>query len=436
MSTVRFDEATKEIFRFLRRFDGTPGLAQLVVIRDLSGRFRFAIDGDDSALKELENAVTALEPSLGAWLPFASKKGTALFGRVLTRAQLYDAGEVFESKDLIRATATTFLLDRRVVAADWRRGPLPNKAPSPPRATFFALKGGAGRSTALVYWVRHLARERGKRVLVVDLDLESPGVSAALLPEGRRPRFGVVDWYVEDAVGQADADLLAQMTRESPIASGSEGSVIVAPVAGEASDDYLAKLARVYAAPPGSGDAGAFGERTARLIDALEAEVRPDVTVIDSRAGLHDVGAVSVVRLGATSFLFATDTEENWLGFRYMFESWGRQPEILNAFREDLRIVASLVPEEGGKEYSAKVRDRSHKLFSEWIYDEQQSGQGGVNFGLDDESAPHSPIEVLWNRRFFAHDPSAVTFDPRFEDAIRANFGAFIDQADDLVLPP
>jgi hypothetical protein len=92
MSAVRFDEATQVAFRFLKDFAATPGLDRLVVIRDLGGRFRFAIEGDEPARKALEVAVAGLEPLLGAWLPPVSAKGkTLLYGRVLTKDQLYDS---------------------------------------------------------------------------------------------------------------------------------------------------------------------------------------------------------------------------------------------------------------------------------------------------------------------------------------------------------
>jgi hypothetical protein len=432
MTAVRFDDAEKVVRNFLSTFATTQGLFEVGAIRDLAGVFRFAIDGNDSAVKALDDELVRLEPQLGAWLAKTSASNRTKYGRVLRKAELFDAPQVFGSRDRMEVCPRAFLLDRRVVAADWRRGPLPNQDPKPSRATFFALKGGAGRSTALLYWARHLARTREKRVLVVDLDLESPGISAALL--AAKPRFGVVDWYVEDAIGQADADLLAQMTADSPLASGAKGSIVVAPVAGEATTDYLAKLARVYASPPGTGDAGAFGERTARLIDALEAQVGPDVTVIDSRAGLHDVGAVTVVRLGATSFLFATETKENWLGYEYMFEAWGRQPNVLEQFREDLRVVASLVPETGADLYLDRLRDRAHDLFANRIYENQSASQTGFNFGRDSVEGPHFAIPVRWNRQFFAHDPTATQYDPSLENLIEASFGDFFRRADELVL--
>ena len=44
-------------------------------------------------------------------------------------------------------------------------------------ATFYSLRGGVGRSTALAYTARIIAR-RGRTVLCVDMDLEAPGLAA------------------------------------------------------------------------------------------------------------------------------------------------------------------------------------------------------------------------------------------------------------------
>ena len=68
---------------------------------------------------------------------------------------------------------------------------------------FFSIKGGVGRSTALAATAWSLAQE-GKRVLVLDLDLESPGLSSALLPSERQPMYGIIDWLIEDLVDNGD----------------------------------------------------------------------------------------------------------------------------------------------------------------------------------------------------------------------------------------
>lgn len=53
----------------------------------------------------------------------------------------------------------------------------------PAVVTFYSLRGGVGRTTALVNAARTLA-SRGRRVLCIDMDLEAPGLATLLgLPE-------------------------------------------------------------------------------------------------------------------------------------------------------------------------------------------------------------------------------------------------------------
>src|ERR1700694_3929055 len=49
--------------------------------------------------------------------------------------------------------------------------------------TFYAFKGGTGRTLALSNIARHLAQSRGYRVGIIDLDLESPGIPHQALGE-------------------------------------------------------------------------------------------------------------------------------------------------------------------------------------------------------------------------------------------------------------
>ncbi len=130
------------------------------------------------------------------------------------------------------------------------RSPFERKT-SNPRVTFFGIKGGVGRSTALVIWAWQLAKQ-GKHVLVFDLDLESPGVSSTLLPQVNLPDYGIVDWLVEDGVGQAEI-VEKSMTASSPLAKDLSGEIRVVSAFGRETGDYLPKLARCYSEFSGGG---------------------------------------------------------------------------------------------------------------------------------------------------------------------------------------
>ena len=79
----------------------------------------------------------------------------------------------------------------------------------------------------------------------MDLDLESPGLSSAVLEPDRRPDFGITDWFVEELVGQGD-QVLGSMTAAPRWAQDFDGDVRVVPAHGRESGEYLAKLGRVY----------------------------------------------------------------------------------------------------------------------------------------------------------------------------------------------
>src|SRR2546423_416248 len=62
--------------------------------------------------------------------------------------------------------------------------------------TFYSYKGGTGRSMALMNVAAILA-DRGKKVLVVDFDLEAPGITTFDLARPSKARLGLVD-FVRD----------------------------------------------------------------------------------------------------------------------------------------------------------------------------------------------------------------------------------------------
>lgn len=415
-STVRFDEALVRAITFAKQERGHLG--DVVIVRDLAGKPRLVYSSMLEPALHTELA-TRLHGELGAYSP-----GTQA---VLTpSSQLLAADEILRSPDLRFVGDGLEVLERQFMASDWVRGTLPDAPPRVPRATFFGVKGGVGRSTALVTLARHLA-ERDLKVLVLDLDLESPGVTATLLPPDGRPDFGVVDWLVETSVGQGDEALLRAMAASSPLASGTGGSIRVVP-AGGTRGSYFAKLSRAYGE---LGGAGPFAERIERLVDSLEVLEQPDVVLLDSRAGIHDLAATAVTRLGALAFLFTIDSSQTWLSYELLFREWRDAPAKVASFRDNLQVVAALVPETGRDEYLARLRERSFDLFADHLYEEETTEGADreiFTFGLGDKEAPHQPIPIYWGREFQEFDPvlapQAVT-----PEQVRAAYGPFLDYA-------
>jgi hypothetical protein len=289
-----------------------------------------------------------------------------------------------------------------------------------------------GRSTALIIWAWWLARQ-GKQVLIFDLDPESPGVSSTLLPVEHLPDYGIVDWFVEDAVGQSEIAERA-MVAASPLTKDLPGEIRVVPAFGNKTDDYLPKLARCYLEQTGTA-VSSWSQRLLLMVERLETNERPDVVFLDSRAGLHDIAAVLVTRMCADAFLFAVDSAQTWTAYSLLFRHWKRHPQV-SAFRGRLQMVAGMVPETGREDYLRRFREQSWDLFREHIYDDAPAeNPDAFSFDLGSEEAPHYPLPIFWNRALQEFDPSASGAGVD-EQITLAALSGFMSEANNMVLPP
>lgn len=347
---VRFAEARLRALALAHEIAGAG--VDVLAVRDVLGRFTLIVDDRTQPLPPvLEN----LEAAYGRRL--TQELGRYASDRPLMPASgLFSAGALLNServvKDPEQPTGRVRILDNTVVGEDW--GQVSTPAPEPDgsrthRTALYGFKGGVGRSTATAVLARHLA-DQGYIVLVVDLDLESPGVGPLVAEGADLPPHGVIDQLVESAIGNAEG--LDHVIRTQYEPRGGRGELWVAPARGQGTPGvpyaYVDKLNRAYADVPGAD----FADRLEQALHACEEAVardgdsgrRPDVVLIDSRAGIHDIAAVAISRLCDLALLFGTDNAQTWEGYRDLFEAWlssGQAPAI----REKLRMVASMVPD-------------------------------------------------------------------------------------------
>ncbi|WP_420715496.1 MinD/ParA family ATP-binding protein [Cupriavidus sp. D39] len=278
----------------------------------------------------------------------------------------------------------------------------------------------------------HRLATLGKRVLLLDFDLESPGLSGLLLPPERVAGYGLVDWFVEDAVGDSDS-IIDDIVADSPLAEHTPGQIRVVAAMGQGETAYLSKLARVYAdIPSAQGGAEQFAHRMARIVEKLETREKPDVVLIDSRAGLHDLAAISIAGLSTVALLFATDTAQNWQGYQQLFGHWQRRPQVLRQVRQRLALVQALFPETEQAARAERFLQNAYDLFANNLYDRIEPGQetpiDAFTFSTDDEDAPHFPWQVRWSARLQEFNPLLPVERGGVGDAdIQAAFGPFFD---------
>jgi hypothetical protein len=270
--------------------------------------------------------------------------------------------------------------------------------------------------------------------LVVDLDLEAPGIGSLLLTDERRPRFGVVDFLVESNFESNDSGLLDGMIDTSPLTSGA-GLVDVVPVFGtrskEAPGNYLAKLSLSMTEGPPDGDVPAtVARKVSLMLEALEKRRAYDVVLVDARAGLAELAAGPLLALGATVLQFGTWHRHTLEGLTFLFSHLASlaadgQPSPW----QQLKMVHAKAQHSQGHE---QFKDALWGLFSDYIY-EELDGLEGFNFDVNTPEAPHYPIPIPLDIAFADWDPvsePAKLVEPYYS----RTFGSLVDYVEDLLI--
>ena len=172
--------------------------------------------------------------------------------------------------------------------------------------TFYSFKGGTGRTMALanVAWI---LASNGLKVLVVDWDLDSPGLHRYFHPFLDPPKVAgtpgiieLINEYVWDATETADrpADWVRDYAQILPHAIS-----VNWPFPADGTLDFVSagRQNRDYSSDAATIDWDNFYDRLGggQFIDALRADMKAhyDYTLIDSRTGLSDIADICTVHL-------------------------------------------------------------------------------------------------------------------------------------------
>ena len=396
-SFVSFDDMQDRVANVINTVKEMPAaIGRIYFIRDLLGCLRVSVsdvfENDESCREALDLLANELGRQLGAHC--YGREQTVLFLDEETLQELDAVARPLSDQGRIRA----YWVERLVTGHGWWSVAAHPSAST--RFTLYSVKGGVGRSTTTAVLAWHLARS-GYKVLVIDLDVESPGLSSGMLNAGHRPQYGVVDWFVEDLVQQGDR--VVEAMAAAPLwMQDLDGDVRVVPAYGREPGEYLAKLGRLYMDTDET-----WAVRLKRLVSQLENLHKPSIVLLESRSGLHDVAAATVTDLDAQVLLFALDSVSHWDDYTILFRHW-REQAVATAVRDRLSIVSGLTPDFETPDYLLRFRERAWDLFRDHLYDDVPPSDESTNafsFDLLDEDAPHAPLVIYWTRGLSAGAP-------------------------------
>jgi len=192
---------------------------------------------------------------------------------------------------------------------------------------------------------------------------------------------------------------------------------------------YLEKLARInyeflYAS---AAEAGATESPLHQLLKSLRAKLKPDLILVDSRAGFHDLGGLSLSGIAHLQVLFGLNSAQSWAGLSLVVAHLGKEMVLSGKAQRGCAMVQTLAPpqEPSRKEHVENFKERSFEVFSENYYD--PPGPDGEWPMPDPEAAesPHFPAVLTWDNRVFGYSSVASVVDYLCEGEYR-NLAAFI----------
>ena len=192
------------------------------------------------------------------------------------------------------------------------------------RVVFYSYKGGVGRTTALIQTAFQLTRH-GKRVVLIDMDVEAPGLQALLPPTDTSVEEGLIDYLWERQTCFFDDNHPAKIHLSGSNQGKRTGIVysvndpesrrdlFIVP-AGKIGQRYIQRLsvlstAHLFAATKNSWY---------QFEQDLWEQFQPDIMLIDARTGLNEWGGLSLLRLADEAFIVLYPSDQNAEGVRFI----------------------------------------------------------------------------------------------------------------------
>lgn len=423
-----FDDALPKFVSLARDRLGPDAIDKGLILRDAEGRLTFIIRSEVAAGARDAFDVSVIH-LLGPYSELPSATPEQLFDDTL----LENEGVIRQAVLVGEVRIEINLLDRRIIGQDWNQ---PNFVPvsnDVPVVTFFSCKGGVGRSTALIIAASALS-QAGKNVLIVDFDIEAPGLGSLMLNDQDYPEFGLIDLLVEERIQAIDHQFIERCIAPSPLTAG-RGLIEVMPAVGVRGRDspanFLPKLGRAFLEGYEDGRAVSYLSQARSVISRLAARGRSSIILIDARAGLSEASAPTVLGLGGSVLLFGVDTPQTFECYRYLFSHLANFVEDGEFdWRYKLRMIHAKAGR--GEDSWRKFREKSYEVFAETLYEEAEGDDlEAFNFDIDDPSAPHYAWPIPFDLEYVEIDPrTSSSF--LGKDFFERSFGPFLDRFSEL----
>lgn len=276
--------------------------------------------------------------------------------------------------------------------------------------TFYSYKGGVGRTLSLVN-VANLLEEFGKKVCIIDFDLEAPGVELKYKNYIQDEiKVGLVDYIHEFAIDNRVPDSIKDYC---VTINHIEKNKTLIPAGNTRQSEYWRKLSRInwwnLFYQEHSEGIPFFLDLKAKI----KKEINPDYLLIDTRTGITEMSAITMSLLADSIVLLAANNDENICGIEQVIRSISRKENNLLQPQKKIHFVLTRIPfpqtpEEVSIESEIQnlIREKIENAFNDQI--EQFESFNIIHSDRETEISGKASMCYRFNRKDIKIKPSII----------------------------
>jgi cellulose biosynthesis protein BcsQ len=254
---------------------------------------------------------------------------------------------------------------------------------------FYSYKGGVGRSLLVANTAQFLALS-GRKVAVLDLDLEAPGLlqklgNAQIFERAANGSLqGAVNELLRILEGSKRDGTIRDSFVEVDLPPGTTGSLILIPAGPAPSQEYWETLEQLNTTLRSARRTGGLPEAVLELQARIADEIKPEFLLVDSRTGITELGGLATSLLADRVVCLTTTAPESIEGTHVVAGALRGAPRL--ASQQPLRVdflitrvtaarsspeIARLVKELGGDSVALLPHDSAisnrERVFAGWV---------------------------------------------------------------------